>query len=124
MTAGVNRVTGAPLSGFAHVVQSLNVIFTTRLGSRVLRRTFGSAAPGLLGQPLTNPDLVRFYMAIVIAVEVWEPRFRVTSVTFPKAQNSAAQLGQGQLGMRLQGQYRPNALEGDFTVASNPSVLI
>lgn len=124
MTAGVNRVTGAPLAGFAHVRQSLNVIFTTRLGSRVLRRTFGSAVPKLLGQPLTPDRLMKFYMAIVVAVELWEPRFAVTSVSYPQGENSASQLQQGQFGVTIEGQYMPNALEGDFTVAASVSVVL
>jgi phage baseplate assembly protein W len=124
MTAGVNRVTGAPLAGFAHVEQSLAVIFTTRLTSRVLRRTFGFAGVRLLGQPLTPDRLLRFYMAIVIAVELWEPRFKVVALDYPAAQNGAAQLQQGRFGVTILGQYMPNALEGDFTVAATLSVIL
>jgi hypothetical protein len=124
MTAGLNRFTGQPLAGFAHVEQSLGVIFTTRLTSRLMRRTFGSAVPKLLGQPLTSDRLLRFYMAIVIAVELWEPRFKVISLDYPKAQNSASQLQQGRFGVTILGQYMPNALEGDFTVAATVSVIL
>ncbi len=124
MTAGVNAVTGMPLAGWAHVQQSLNVIFTTRIGQRLMRRFFGSAVPALLGQPLTPGQLMRFYMAIVIAVELWEPRFAVTSVSYPQGQNSPSQLGQGQFGILIEGQYMPNALEGDFTVASVMTVKL
>jgi len=123
-TTGVNRFTGAPLSDFAHVRQSLDVIFTTRLSSRVMRRTFGSAIPKLLGQPLTPPLLIRFYMAIVVAVELWEPRFKVSSIQYPSADNSASQLGQGRFGVQITGQYRPLALVGDFTVAETVTVVL
>jgi phage baseplate assembly protein W len=124
MTAGLNRFTGQPLAGFAHVEQSLGVIFTTRLTSRFMRRTFGFAGVGLLGQPLTPGNLLRFYMAIVIAVELWEPRFKVTSLDYPTAQNSADRLRQGRFGVTILGQYMPNALEGDFTVAATVSVVL
>lgn len=124
MTAGVNRVTGKPLEGIDHVRQSLGVIFTTWLASRVLRRTFGSAAPGLLGKPLTPGQLMKFYMAVVIAVELWEPRFKVTRVSYPNADNSSSKVGQGQFGVTILGNYMPRALEGDFTVAATVSLTL
>ena len=124
MSLGVNRSTGQILSGFDHVRQSLGVILTTRLGSRVMRRTFGSAIPALLGQPLTPPDLMRWYMAAVIAIELWEPRFRIASVAFPSAANSEGGMQQGRLGLVLTGIYYPNALNGDFTPAGSYSVSL
>lgn len=124
MTAGLNRFTGQPLAGFAHVEQCLGVIFTTRLTSRFMRRTFGFAGVKLLGQPLTPDRLIRFYMAIVIAVELWEARFKVIALDYPTAQNSADRLRQGRFGVTILGQYMPNALEGDFTVAATVSVVL
>ena len=120
MTAGVNRRTGRVLTGLAHVRQSLHVIFTTQIGARVMRRTFGSAVPSLLGKANLTPQvLLNFYVAVAIAVELWEPRFRVRQVGYPGADNSADRLQQGQFGVQISGDYRPNALEGDFTVASS-----
>ena len=123
-SAGVSRDTGQPLTDWDHVRQSLNVIFTTRITTRVLRRNFGSAVPGLLGQPLTQPDIMRLYLAVVLAVELWEPRFLVTSIKFPSADNSASRLGQGQFGCAIGGLYRPRALSGDFTVTRAASVIL
>jgi phage baseplate assembly protein W len=120
MTAGVNRRTGRVLTGLAHVKQSLHVIFTTPIGTRVMRRTFGSAVPSLLGKANLTPQvLLNFYVAVAIAVELWEPRFRVRQVGYPGADNSTDRLQQGQFGVQISGDYRPNALEGDFTVASS-----
>ncbi len=126
MTAstGIDRRTGKPLSDWPHVRQSLGMIFTTRLSQRVLARLFGFAGVGLLGQPLTPGDLMKFYLAVVIAVELWEPRFAVTSLTYPAGDNSATGLGQGRFGVRVVGAYRPNALTGDFTVAATVSVIL
>ncbi len=122
MTAGIDRLTGQPLSGWPHVRQSLIVIFTTRLGEALLKRTFGFAGLGLLGRENMTPDaLMRWYMALVIAVELWEPRYKITSLQFPRADNSPGQLQQGQIGLTVTGDFMPNALEGDFTVASQQS---
>ncbi|WP_245423838.1 GPW/gp25 family protein [Methylovirgula sp. 4M-Z18] len=116
MITGINRETGKPLDGWAHVVQSLQVIFSTRIGARIMRRLFGSAVPGLLGKNLEPSTLSAFYSAIIIAVELWEPRFSVRRITYPATQNSTANLAQGIFGFKLEGDYRPRALQGDFTV--------
>jgi phage baseplate assembly protein W len=124
VTAGVNAKTGMPLAGFPHVVQSLGKIFATKLGKRIMRRIFGSNAPGLLGQNLTPSTLMKFYMAIIIAIELWEPRFSVKTIIYPGNANSASNLGQGKFGVQISGNYMPNALEGDFTVASIQTVTL
>lgn len=115
-SVGINRSTGKVLSGWKHVVQSLSVLFVTRIGDRIMRRLYGSAVPGLLGKNLTPRILSNFRMAIAIAIELWEPRFRVLYIMLPSATNSPMGLRQGKLGIKLIGEYRPRALEGDFTV--------
>ncbi|WP_036291562.1 GPW/gp25 family protein [Methylosinus sp. PW1] len=116
-SAGVDRRTGKPLTGWSHVVQSLEVILTTRIGARVMRRLFGSAVPGLIGRENVTPAaMLRFMTAYAIAVELWEPRFKLRKFVFPTASNSADRLRQGRLGFGVEGDYRPNALEGDYTV--------
>lgn len=117
MTAGIDRRTGRPLSGWAHVMQSIDVIFTTRIAERIMRRTFGSAVPSLLGRNLTPETIHRFVVAIVVAIELWEPRFRVRRIGLSGKTTSVSGGRQGRIGLRLEGDYRPNALEGDFTVA-------
>ncbi len=134
MTCGVNRITGKPLAGWPHVKQSLGVILTTRIGERLLCRVFGFSGLGLLGRNLVPQVLMRWFMALVIGIspkrstllnqELGEPRFRVTALSFPKGGNSPSQLQQGQIGLQITGEYMPNALEGDFTVASQQSLMI
>lgn len=118
-SAGINRMTGRPLTDWAHVVQSLRVIFTTGVGARVMRRSFGSLIPFLLGRNNLTPRVVlNFWTAICLAIELWEPRFRVTQITYP-TDNTPDNLRKGLLDMNIVGVYRPNALAGDFTPASN-----
>lgn len=132
MSCGINRVTGKPLSGWPHVRQSIAVILTTRLGEMVLCRAFGFGGAGLLGKNLTPQAIMTWFMLIVLALsarknwllELGEPRFRVTSLTAPTDKNSPSQLQQGQIGLLVTGEYMPNALEGDFTVASQQKFLI
>jgi phage baseplate assembly protein W len=123
-STGFNRLTGAPLRGFDHVRQSLNVIFTTPLGSRVMRRNFGFAGTAILGRENLTPQvIIKFYMAIVIAVALWEPRFRVRRLRFPNPTNSPTALQQGRFGVEIEGDYLPNALQGDFTPEGPPHTV-
>ena len=39
---GINATTGAALSGMDHLRQSIRDILTTRVGTRVMRRAYGS----------------------------------------------------------------------------------
>jgi uncharacterized protein len=109
--AGMNARTGKLLTGWPHVVQSLGVIFSTRIGERVMRRWFGSAVPGLLGENLTPATFLRFFSAIYAAVELYEPRFRIIKVTPLYAERD------GRAGLQIDGEYRPRGHLGDFTPA-------
>ena len=88
----------------------------TRLTTRLMRRTFGSAVPVLLGRSnLTKPELLRFVTAVHIAIALWEPRLRSLRASFPKARNGPDSLRQGRMGLRLRCRYHPEALSGDLT---------
>lgn len=123
-SAGINRETGQPLTDWDHTVQSLLAILTTRLGDRVMRRMFGSQVPGVLGQNLTPQTMMRFFTAVAIAIELWEPRFRVKKFDYPKDTNSPDLMRQGKIGITMTGEYRPRAIDGDFTVESTKTVTL
>lgn len=78
--SGMDRTTGAPLSGVEHIRQSVADILTTPLGSRVMRRDYGSLLPDLIDQPLTGATALRAYSATVVALMRWEPRLRVRQI--------------------------------------------
>jgi phage baseplate assembly protein W len=48
---GVARETGEPLNELAHIEQSIADILTTPIGSRVMRRAYGSNLPDLIDKP-------------------------------------------------------------------------
>ncbi len=115
-STGINRDNGKVIHDIDHVRQSVQVIFTTALFSRVMRRLFGSYVPALLERENLTPDaLARFFLAIIVAIDLWEPRLRVLKVIYPAPQNTTAGARTGKLGMRVLALYRPNALQGDFT---------
>jgi hypothetical protein len=118
---GINRETGAVLAGWPHVQQSLGVIFSTAFGERVMRRWFGSAVPALLGRNLINSTVLRFWTAICTAIDLWEPRFRITKIT---ALASATEARAGKIGFALVGVYYPRGHLGDYTLAIPKTVTI
>jgi phage baseplate assembly protein W len=109
---GIDRETGKLLAGWPHVMQSLLVIFTTHFGERVLRRWFGSFVPKLLGQNMVPSTVLKFFTAICVAIDLWEPRYKVTSIV---PYGSPEQLRTGEIGFSIEGVYRPRALSGDLT---------
>jgi phage baseplate assembly protein W len=110
-SAGLDAATGGMLTGWDHVVQSLRDIFDTRFGTRIMREWYGSFVPNLLGRLLTPDEVAPCFAAITSAIEQWEPRFRVTRIEAVKVTRD------GQLHVLLEGEYRPRAIQGDFTVA-------
>lgn len=118
--AGVDRHTGKPVSGWAHVVLCLECIFTTAFGSRVLRRWFGSLVPKVLGENIDPSTMLQFFTALYAAL-AFEPRFTVSNI---QVLSTADELRAGKLRLYLVGVYRPRALLGDFTPAGQQRVLV
>ncbi len=77
---GMNASTGSAISGLDHLNQSIADILTTPMGSRVMRRDYGSLVPELLDHPLNGATIVRLYAATADALMRWEPRLRLTNV--------------------------------------------
>lgn len=95
---GMDATTGKPLSGNAHLAQSVTDILTTPIGSRVMRRTYGSLIPSLIDAPINaaTPMLIR--AATVLAIRQWEPRLSIARVRLFGAP------AQGQLTIQISGQ--------------------
>ncbi|MEL4069593.1 GPW/gp25 family protein [Ochrobactrum sp. GPK 3] len=108
-SSGVNRVTFRPLSGFDHVRQSIEVILTTPIGSRIMRREFGSEVFDLIDRPLTDRVILAVYAAVVLAIAKWEPRFAVTGCRIDQADET------GKLVLQIFGIYYPRGHLGDFS---------
>jgi len=77
---GTDANTGKALSGLDHLRQSVRDILTTPIGTRVMRREYGSQLYALLDAPLNRSTLMDIYAATADALRRWEPRLRVTKV--------------------------------------------
>ena len=89
---GMHAATGRAIRDLAHIRQSLANILTTPIGSRVMRRGYGSEVPELIDQPMNGATQLRIYAAVAHAVLRWEPRIRLTSLQLERDQAGAATL--------------------------------
>lgn len=115
-SVGMDAETGKMLTGWDHVLQSIDTIFTTAFGERVIREWFGSLVPNLLGKNMTTREILPYFGAICAAIDQFEPRFRVTKITPLEVTRG------GHFRFALDGVYRPRALQGDFTPEGNRRV--
>jgi phage baseplate assembly protein W len=105
----IDAETGEDISGWPHVLQSIQDFFITSFAERVMREWYGSAVPRFLGENLTVSTVVPFFAAMASAIEQWEPRYRLTRVV-PESVGR-----DGKLRVYMEGEFRPRALLGDFT---------
>ena len=105
--------TGKAISGLDHLRQSIADILTTPIGTRVMRRDYGSLLPSLIDQPQNNATTVRLYSAITSALMRWEPRIRLSRVSI---EHTAA----GKSTLTLEGE---NIESGEQTVLQVPLQL-
>ena len=96
----MNAETGRALSGIDHLRQSVRDILTTPIGSRVMRREYGSVLFELLDAPLSRALLADIYAASAEALDRWEPRYRLVRVR-------AAEAAAGHIALDLEGTYLP-----------------
>ena len=108
--AGLDRGSMAPREGWAHVLQSIEDILTTPIGTRVMRREYGSDLPLLVGRPMTPENVLLVYAATALAIAAWEPRFRLTGVEIEKADVTGA------LSLRIGGVYEGDRVTGRVPV--------
>ncbi|HBC0987192.1 TPA: GPW/gp25 family protein [Escherichia coli] len=74
-------ITADAVTGSAQLHQSVCDIITTPVGSRIMRRSYGSLVPALLGAPDNPVTLLRLVAAAAIAIYQWEPRVQPVSIT-------------------------------------------
>lgn len=90
--SGMSTATGRSADGADHIRQSIRDILTTRIGSRVMRRDYGSLLPELIDHPANSANLLRLQAASIMAILRWEPRVRITRTAFQIGMGGAATL--------------------------------
>ncbi len=97
--SGMHTTTGRTLKGLDHLQQSISDILSTPIGSRLMRRDYGSRLFELIDLPTNHNTLLRLYAATAEALDKWEPRIKLSRV-----QIHLSELERGTLTMELNAQ--------------------
>ena len=106
---GMNRQTGLSISEAEHIRQSVRDILVTPVGSRVMRREYGSLLSQMIDQPQTPALELQIKVACYMAVLKWEPRVTLSSVT-------TARSFDGRMTVTLTGQHNDTGQPLSLTI--------
>lgn len=87
---GMNSHTGLSISEADHIRQSVCDILVTPVGSRVMRREYGSLLSALIDQPQTPALRLQIMAACYSAIQKWEPRVTLSTITFERGEDDGA----------------------------------
>ena len=87
---GMNRETGRAITDAEHIRQSCGDILRTPVGSRVMRREYGSLLSALIDQPQTPALRLQIMAACYSAIQKWEPRVTLSTITFERGEADGA----------------------------------
>lgn len=108
---GVDGRTGQVLTGYVHLVQSLDTVWMTRLNQLWMLLDFGSDLRGLLAEDLTPAIALQIYNELVASAERWEPEYRIDELQFVTMSET------GLLALRHGGLYFPEGRYGNYDIA-------
>ncbi|MDR2306126.1 MAG: GPW/gp25 family protein [Paucimonas sp.] len=95
---GMDRHTGQPLAGIAHLRQSIEDILTTPLGSRRMRPEYGSQLRRYVDLPVNDGWKSAVQAEVARALGRWEPRLKLERV-------KVVAVLDGQVSLALTGRY-------------------
>ena len=79
---GMDRNSGSAIEDLDHIRQSVSDILTTPVGSRVMRRHYGSLLSELIDQPQNGALRLQMTAICYTALLQWEPRISLNAITF------------------------------------------
>jgi phage baseplate assembly protein W len=101
---GLSNSTGKGLGQINHLKQSIRDILTTPIGSRVMRRDYGSRLFEIIDSPTNEDQKTEIYAAVAEALDKWEPRFKLQ-------QTILVEVEPGKLVLELRGVFLLDGLE-------------
>ncbi|WP_237812739.1 GPW/gp25 family protein [Acinetobacter baumannii] len=85
----INKNNGQALENEEQSIQqSIDDIISTPIGSRIMRREYGSLIPDLIDQPINDSLVLKCYSAIYIAILRWEDRINVSQILMSKVKGN------------------------------------
>lgn len=82
---GMNQQNGKRMTELDHVRQSVRDILITPVGSRLVRRDYGSLIPELIDRPQNDALRLQMMAATYGAICRWEPRIRLNKIQIASA---------------------------------------
>lgn len=76
----ISRETGKLLTEIEHIKQSLADLISTPIGSRVMRRDYGTQLANLIDHPTSEALYLKCYSTIYLAILRWEPRIEISKI--------------------------------------------
>lgn len=95
---GMDRRTGQPVSGLAHLRQSIEDILGTTVGSRRMRPEYGCQLRRYVDLPVNEGWKSAVQAEVARALGRWEPRLRLARVR-------VVAVVDGQISLQLTGEY-------------------
>jgi len=111
---GLSNKTGKGLGQINHLKQSIRDILTTPIGSRVMRRDYGSRLFEIIDSPTNEDQKVEIFAAVAEALDTWEPRFKLQ-------QTSLVEIEPGKLTLELRGVF---LLDGKEVTLSDLEIAV
>jgi len=81
----MSTTTGRAIGTLEHIRQSIGDILSTPVGTRVMRREYGSLLPYLVDAPMDQATVIDIIQASAGAIARWEPRVRVERIAVDTA---------------------------------------
>lgn len=109
----MSRITGQAVGELDHLRQSVADILATPIGTRVMRRDYGSQVPMLVDQPDNRVTELRLLSAAASALMRWEPRLSLSQISMerdPETKGKALLTVQGAYLSRAAGRQRAISL--------------
>lgn len=106
---GMDRENGRSITDADHIRQSVSDILRTPIGSRVMRRDYGSLLFSLVDMPQTNTLTLQIMSACYMALLKWEPRISISALTVDRQFN-------GQMIVELTGETKETGESLSLTI--------
>ena len=97
-----SHFSGKNISDIEHLKESIVEILSTPIGTRIMRREFGSRIFDLLDYPVNQFLIIELMAATAEAIDLWEPRLKIQRVEIEDVNS-----GNGEIRIALEGFYLP-----------------
>mgnify|MGYP001597026202 CR=1 FL=1 len=105
----MSRYNESVLTEIEHIKQSLEDIATTPIGSRLMRRDYGTLLANLIDQPISEVLYLKIYSTLYTAYVRWEDRVDISQMNVVDIKN-------GQLILDIVGFLKTNGNEINMSI--------